>query len=335
MILLALFLALGLPAVTDGAVIATRIEDRTGIMQTFLSYRSNIGLSLPRKGEQGVLVLSNPLNGCSDITPAAQPMPSGYPYVLLIERGSCDFSDKLNNAAKAGYQLAIVYNNYDDKLMPMNGREGAPDPAIKAVFVGKSTGLSLKSDYLFTVNPTATVTLTPYYTLPWHMYIIPFLIVISICFVLMLIFLVIKKFRRYQRRRRARLSPAKLKKLKIIIFCETDNYDMCAICLDDFEDGDKLRILPCNHGFHSHCIDPWLTRSRRVCPCCKQAVFPDEPPVNPPTPPSPNPLTIDNEAALAADEDSSDQSSITEPLNLAPNNTIEEADETTPLVRHV
>lgn len=50
----------------------------------------------------------------------------------------------------------------------------------------------------------------------------------------------------------------------------------CAICLVDFMDGEKVRVLPkCNHGFHVRCIDTWLM-SHSSCPTCRRSLL-DQP----------------------------------------------------------
>jgi hypothetical protein len=47
---------------------------------------------------------------------------------------------------------------------------------------------------------------------------------------------------------------------------------MCSICLEEYDDGEVLRVLPCNHNFHTCCIVPWLTEQHANCPLCKDSL---------------------------------------------------------------
>ena len=49
----------------------------------------------------------------------------------------------------------------------------------------------------------------------------------------------------------------------------------CSICLEDFEAGETLKLLPCKHAFHSPCVKPWLTQQQVSCPLCKNDVLSD------------------------------------------------------------
>ncbi|KAL3912440.1 MAG: hypothetical protein SGARI_001157, partial [Bacillariaceae sp.] len=41
----------------------------------------------------------------------------------------------------------------------------------------------------------------------------------------------------------------------------------CSICLCEYEDGDNLVSLPCQHIFHDECISSWTDNNQR-CPLC-------------------------------------------------------------------
>jgi len=47
--------------------------------------------------------------------------------------------------------------------------------------------------------------------------------------------------------------------------------ETCSICLEDFTEGLQVKRLPCSHGFHAQCIDPWFDRSE-LCPVCKVSI---------------------------------------------------------------
>ncbi|OBZ71507.1 Receptor y region, transmembrane domain- and RING domain-containing protein 3 [Grifola frondosa] len=61
----------------------------------------------------------------------------------------------------------------------------------------------------------------------------------------------------------------------------------CAICLELFVKGDRVRVLPCNHMFHVDEIDEWLIHRKKLCPVCKADVTHPHPLVTHPHPDAP------------------------------------------------
>ncbi|KXS17705.1 hypothetical protein M427DRAFT_110096 [Gonapodya prolifera JEL478] len=45
----------------------------------------------------------------------------------------------------------------------------------------------------------------------------------------------------------------------------------CAVCLEDFQDGEELALLPCLHAYHGVCVRTWL-KGNGVCPVCRLEV---------------------------------------------------------------
>jgi hypothetical protein len=67
------------------------------------------------------------------------------------------------------------------------------------------------------------------------------------------------------------INDEELAKLEVKNWTSLDKekYKTCPICLDDYSDESKVRLLKCEHGFHPECIDKWLTDCNYKCPVCR------------------------------------------------------------------
>ncbi|XP_076417948.1 uncharacterized protein LOC102908123 isoform X2 [Peromyscus maniculatus bairdii] len=71
------------------------------------------------------------------------------------------------------------------------------------------------------------------------------------------------------------LTKEQINSLPIRSFCENDRLNICTICLAEYTESSRIRILPCSHEYHDECIDNWLPEKSN-CPICRRQV------INPP-----------------------------------------------------
>ncbi|XP_077146885.1 E3 ubiquitin-protein ligase RNF13 isoform X1 [Ranitomeya variabilis] len=247
------------------------------VSKSFEDLPARFGYRLPSDGLKGFLITSKPENACEPIAPPpVQKDNTSSVYIVLIRRLDCNFDIKVLNAQKAGYKAAIVYNVDSDDLISMgsNDVDILKKIDIPSVFIGEESAKIMQEQ--FTWDKGAYIELKPDGNLPLEYYLIPFLIIVGICLVLIVIFMITKFVQDRHRARRNRLRKDQLKKLPIHKFKKGDEYDVCAVCLDEYEEGDKLRVLPCSHAYHCKCVDPWLTKTKKTCPVCKQKVVPSQ-----------------------------------------------------------
>ncbi|XP_043714830.1 E3 ubiquitin-protein ligase ATL6-like [Telopea speciosissima] len=85
---------------------------------------------------------------------------------------------------------------------------------------------------------------------------------------------------RISRRDYRGLNPALMENLPTFAYSHVKDHKLgngaleCVVCLTEFEDEDKIRLLPtCDHVFHAECIDAWLSK-RTTCPVCRANLVP-------------------------------------------------------------
>jgi len=245
---------------------------------------ARFGDALPTEGLVGLAMPAVPRHGCTPILPPPNiSLPHNVYWIAVIRRSApslnsdsdddtqCTFQEKVQNAQTSKYSGVIVYNYQDDELIPMGGDA---DVLIPSVFVGKTDGEKILNHFSFP-NQSFVLRITENAPFDINAYLLPFAIVVGICFIIMLGIMVFKCVQDRRRERRHRLPKSSLKKIPTRKWQAGDenHYETCCICLDDYVVGDKLRVLPCDHAYHMKCIDPWLLKNKRVCPQCRKKVF--------------------------------------------------------------
>ncbi|XP_073003149.1 receptor homology region, transmembrane domain- and RING domain-containing protein 1-like isoform X2 [Typha latifolia] len=224
----------------------------------------------------GVLYIAEPIDACSQLTNKVVEG-SLSPFVLII-RGGCAFDDKVRSAQNAGFGAAIVYDDEDRGVLVSTVTGTSHGICIHAVFVSRASGEVLmkyagRSDVEFWIIPTLENSALSIMAISFTSLLVMSAVLATCVFVR----------RHCMRSEQPRVSNTRefhgmssqlVKAMPSLVFTSVleDNCTSrtCAICLDDYNIGEKLRILPCHHKFHAICVDLWLTSWRTFCPVCKQ-----------------------------------------------------------------
>ncbi|CAN8264035.1 unnamed protein product [Cochlearia groenlandica] len=219
--------------------------------------------SVSQNGICGALYVADPIDGCSPLSSNWTEQSTNK--LALIIRGQCSFDDKLLNAHNSGFLAVIVYDNLDNQdlvVMKLNPQDITVDAAV---FVSNVAGEILRK---YARGQEGECCLyPPSKGTAWTVLAISLFSLLLIITFLLLAFFAPRHWTQW----RGRL----IHKLPCFTFCDSHlhkSIETCAICLEDYQFGETLRLLPCQHVFHLSCIDSWLTKSGTSCPVCKHDI---------------------------------------------------------------
>ncbi|XP_070553128.1 RING finger protein 150-like [Ptychodera flava] len=232
----------------------------------------------PIRSVKGWLVHTKPKDGCSRLQNDFSMTKS--PWIALVSRGNCTFTDKVGNASAFNASGVVVYNNAENAELSKMSYTGD----LTAIIISLEDGTHITSlldngtkVYIDITIGTRTIQRVRVSKTSVLFVSISF-IVLMVISLAWLVFYYIQRFRYAHARdksqkRLGRAAKKAISKLRQRTLKENDpethgDVECCAVCIEHYKVGDVIRKLPCKHYFHKGCVDQWLIE-HRTCPMCK------------------------------------------------------------------
>uniref|UniRef100_A0A3P8X5Z9 Ring finger protein 150a n=1 Tax=Cynoglossus semilaevis TaxID=244447 RepID=A0A3P8X5Z9_CYNSE len=237
----------------------TYLDPVTSEVKTEKTECGRYGEHSPKKEAKGlVLVPSLPQDrqGCDPYV-RFPPVPHDTSWVALLAAENCSYQEKIRNIANLNASAVVIYNtgsSSPNETITM-AHPGTGDVVVIMIPESKGREIVALLDQKIAIMLYITIGTRN-----------------------------LQKYRfRYANardRNQRRLEDAAKKaigKLQLRTIKKGDKeteseYDNCAVCIEGYKPNDVIRILPCRHVFHKHCVDPWL-QEHRTCPMCKMNIL--------------------------------------------------------------
>uniref|UniRef100_A0A8C2YYJ2 Ring finger protein 150a n=1 Tax=Cyclopterus lumpus TaxID=8103 RepID=A0A8C2YYJ2_CYCLU len=248
----------------------TYLDPVTSEVRTEKTECGRYGEQSPKKEARGLVLVPSSLQDRQACDPNVRfpHVPQNTAWVALVAAGNCTYREKIRNVANCNASAVVIYNvgsgsANDTITMPHPGTGEVvaimiPEPK------GREIAALLEQKIMVMLHISiGTRNLQKYVSRTSVVFVSISFIVLMIISLAWLVFYYIQRFRYANARDRN----------QVCVHFETESdFDSCAVCIEGYKPNDVVRILPCRHVFHKHCVDPWL-QDHRTCPMCKMNIL--------------------------------------------------------------
>ncbi|KAI9255529.1 hypothetical protein BY458DRAFT_519884 [Sporodiniella umbellata] len=236
--------------------------------ETLMDYPAAFGPQVSKYGKIGYLAepKTDP-TGCSLTTRPHMD------WIALVQRGQCSFVTKVRKMQESGAIAVIVGDMERSEKVTMFAFGDTSDIDIPSLYLGKEEYNRLLHFDRLLDSPLMVVLQSDTLELDWPLKDLFFMVLVSPC-VMTFFFYTFWRLRQKMQQKKELAPASVVSQLGIKIFSseESEAMDGCAICLEDYQPGHELRLLPCKHHFHALCVDGWLITQKKLCPICKRDI---------------------------------------------------------------